>query len=163
MRGTNGGSRYTVPLRIIPERGQRPEYGVKSPSKESCDVFQEHVAGSQFANHSGDLVEQAGTLSGQSGPASGVADVLAWEPAGNQVNPGKVCCSDMTHVLQPRYGRPVLRQHSPAVRVDLDLPSAPPAGTLQSEVDPANAGEETPERWRFSHGLPRQSRAGRTR
>ena len=46
MRRTNGGSRYAVPFRIVPERGQVAENTVKSSIKESCDVFHEHVAGS---------------------------------------------------------------------------------------------------------------------
>jgi hypothetical protein len=29
MRGTNGGSVDNVPFRIVPDRGQRPEYGVE--------------------------------------------------------------------------------------------------------------------------------------
>jgi len=32
VRGANGGSGYTVPPRIVPERGQVPEYRSKSPS-----------------------------------------------------------------------------------------------------------------------------------
>jgi hypothetical protein len=34
VRRSNGGSWYAVPFRIIPERGQRPENAVKSPSKQ---------------------------------------------------------------------------------------------------------------------------------
>jgi hypothetical protein len=48
VRGTDGGSRYAVPLRVIPERGQVPEY-VSEPSvspKEPWDVLHEHEAGS---------------------------------------------------------------------------------------------------------------------
>jgi len=33
MRGTNGGSRDTMPFRIVPERGKVAENGAKSPSK----------------------------------------------------------------------------------------------------------------------------------
>lgn len=35
MRGANVGSRNAMPFAVIPERGQRPEYGVQPPSKES--------------------------------------------------------------------------------------------------------------------------------
>lgn len=40
---TNVGSRYAVPLCIIPERGQVSKNSVKSPSKEGCDVLHENV------------------------------------------------------------------------------------------------------------------------
>lgn len=33
MRGANVGSVNAVPFRIVPERGQRPEYGVQPPNK----------------------------------------------------------------------------------------------------------------------------------
>jgi hypothetical protein len=46
VRGTNGGSRYAMPLRIKPERGQVSENSLKAPSKQSCDVLHEDVAGS---------------------------------------------------------------------------------------------------------------------
>ena len=46
MRRTKGGSRYAVPFRIKPERGQVAEYTVNSSMKECCDVLHKHVAGS---------------------------------------------------------------------------------------------------------------------
>jgi hypothetical protein len=46
VRGAEGGSRYAVPLRVIPARGQVPDNSAKSSSKESCDVFHDDVAGS---------------------------------------------------------------------------------------------------------------------
>ena len=35
VRGADGGSRYAVPLRVVPARGQVCEYNVESSSKES--------------------------------------------------------------------------------------------------------------------------------
>jgi hypothetical protein len=46
MRGTNGGSWYAMPLRIIPERGQRPENSVQPSSKQPCHVLQHNRSGS---------------------------------------------------------------------------------------------------------------------
>src|SRR5215831_11790159 len=46
VRGTNGRSRYAVPFRVVPARGQVSEYPSHSSSKESCDVFHDDVAGS---------------------------------------------------------------------------------------------------------------------
>jgi hypothetical protein len=55
MRGANGGSRYAMPFRIKPERGQVSENSLKSPSKQRCDVLHDDVAGSKLANNSGVL------------------------------------------------------------------------------------------------------------
>jgi hypothetical protein len=55
VRGTNGASWYAVPFRIVPERGQVSENSSKSPSKQSCDVLHDDVAGSYLANNSGEL------------------------------------------------------------------------------------------------------------
>jgi hypothetical protein len=45
MRGTEGGCGDTVPLRIVPERGQVPEnLGHASSSKEPWDVLQQDEA-----------------------------------------------------------------------------------------------------------------------
>ena len=55
MRRTNGGSRYNVPLRVIPERGKVSENAGKSASPQSPDVFHEHEAGSKLANQTGEL------------------------------------------------------------------------------------------------------------
>jgi hypothetical protein len=46
VRGTNGCSWNTVPLRVIPERGKVSNDSAESSSKESCDVLHEHVSGS---------------------------------------------------------------------------------------------------------------------
>src|SRR5690348_493109 len=39
VRGAKGRSRYAVPLRVIPARGQVSENSAKPPSKESWDVL----------------------------------------------------------------------------------------------------------------------------
>ena len=46
VRRTNAGSRYTVPFRIIPERGKVAENGVESPSSECCHVLSDDEPGS---------------------------------------------------------------------------------------------------------------------
>jgi len=52
MRGTDGGSRYNLPLRVIPEEGKVSEYLAHSPSKESWDVLHENDSGSKLAKDS---------------------------------------------------------------------------------------------------------------
>jgi hypothetical protein len=53
MWSTHGFRRNNIPLRIIPERGKVSEYSARSPSKQSCDVLNDDVAGSKVANGSG--------------------------------------------------------------------------------------------------------------
>jgi len=50
VASANGGSRYAMPLRIIPERGQVSENVSKPPTKQCCDVFHDDEAGSYLAN-----------------------------------------------------------------------------------------------------------------
>jgi hypothetical protein len=50
VRGTNGGSWYAVPLRVIPERGQVSENFSKPSTKQCCDVLHDDESGSYFAN-----------------------------------------------------------------------------------------------------------------
>jgi hypothetical protein len=53
--GTNIGSAYAVPFRIIPERGKVSENVSKPSMKQCCDVLHDDVAGSYFPNNSGVL------------------------------------------------------------------------------------------------------------
>jgi len=75
-----------VPFRIKPDRGQRPENVIHPPSKQRCDVFQDNDSWFQFANNSHCLVEQPASLAIKTGPASGVADVLARKTAANAID-----------------------------------------------------------------------------
>jgi hypothetical protein len=55
VRRTNGGSRYAVPLDVIPERGQVSEYLAMPSTKQSCDVLHDDVSRSNVANNAGEL------------------------------------------------------------------------------------------------------------
>jgi hypothetical protein len=46
VRGADGLSRYAIPFRVIPERGQIPENVPHSSNKEPWDVLHEHISGS---------------------------------------------------------------------------------------------------------------------
>jgi hypothetical protein len=46
VRGTNGGSRYAMPLSIVPDLGQVSENTVKPSTKQCCDVLHDDVFGS---------------------------------------------------------------------------------------------------------------------
>src|SRR5690606_38609334 len=86
VRGTNGGSRYAMPFRIKPDLGQRPENDVQSPSKQRCHVLQHNDSRSKFANHVNGLEKQAATFPFEPCPSSGVGNILAGEPAADDVD-----------------------------------------------------------------------------
>jgi hypothetical protein len=86
VRRTNGGSRYAVPLRVIPDLGQVSENTVKAPSKQSCDVLHDGVSGSNLANKTGVFAPEPGAVAIDAGALSGVADVLAGKTSADNVN-----------------------------------------------------------------------------
>jgi hypothetical protein len=86
VRGANGASRYAVPPSVVPERGQVSENVSKSSTKERCDVFHEHVAGSKLANEAGVLTPEARALARKASALPCEADVLAGEAAADGVN-----------------------------------------------------------------------------
>src|SRR3546814_3396756 len=88
MGRANDGRWYAIPFRIIPERGQRSENVSKPSTKQLCDVLQQNELWSKFANQTGDLRKETGTLTGKSEAASRDADVLAGEAARDDINVG---------------------------------------------------------------------------
>jgi hypothetical protein len=106
------GSRYAMPDRVIPERGQGPENGIQPSTKQRSDVLQENEAGSKFANETGDLKEQSAPLAGQPQTLPCDADVLAREAAANPINGNSIgsksLCGKLAHVLVARDIWPVL-------------------------------------------------------
>jgi hypothetical protein len=49
------GSAYNPPLRVIPQRGKVCKYVCSAATSDSCNVFQEHRAGSKVANKTPEL------------------------------------------------------------------------------------------------------------
>jgi hypothetical protein len=52
MKGANGGSRYNVPFRIIPDLPQIPQEGNKSDSSQVRHVLDSRVIRAQFFDES---------------------------------------------------------------------------------------------------------------
>jgi hypothetical protein len=59
MGSTNGGSGDTVPLRIVPDLSERPEYVFQSSSAKVGDVFSEDECGPEFSDDSVELPPEA--------------------------------------------------------------------------------------------------------
>ena len=158
MWGTEEGCRYTVPLRIVPESGQVSEYVAHSSNKEPWDVLHEDVAGSKYAKDACELGPEP-SLVVLSASLSGEANGLTRESSADKIH-SESCprhCPGLDEplwsveegvgqkpfrVIEPLHVRPVLLQHEPTVRIDLDLPRAFHSGTLEAQVEPTDAGEE---------------------
>lgn len=138
MRGTDGGSRYAIPFRVIPARGKVAEYVGHSPAKETWYVLQQHESRSNHANETHEIGPEPAVIV-LSEPLAGETDGLAGETSSDNVNWFKLSSGKLTDVSIARHVRPVLRQHAAAPVVNLDLPAHLHSGTLATEVDPADA------------------------
>jgi hypothetical protein len=144
MRRTNGGSRYSVPLRVIPERGKVRENLGESSSAKSPDVLHKREAWSKLANQAGELSPKAASLSVKTCTAAGQRDVLAREAPADGVDgpdpvgskPGSV---KVSHVFIDGHAWPVLGQHLAAKRIDLAQRDGAKARPLQAQRKPADA------------------------
>jgi hypothetical protein len=144
MWGTNGRRWNAVPFRVIPDLGQPPEYVAHPSITEAWDVLHEDVSGSKCANGSKELrPEPPGIVLRES--LSCEADRLAWEPAGDEIDRLDGRPVDSGDVSVSGNIGPVVGEDVLAVGVPFDLPAALPSGSLQSEVDAADAGEQASE------------------
>jgi hypothetical protein len=132
MRGTNGGSRYAMPFRIVPDLGQRPENSVQSPSKQRCHVFQHNDSRSEFANQANGLEEQSRAFAVKSCPESGVGNILTGEASANNVDPLEVVLSALSDVAFSVDAWPMLFKDFRCVVIDFHLPFANHAGTFKA-------------------------------
>lgn len=144
VRGTKDGSGYAVPLRIIPDRGQRPENVTKPESQQLWDVFHNDVFGSKVSAKSDNLSVKNGPFPIHSGPKARSGYILAGETACDDINGNSVCTQSVTGQLP--YIRvngnigPVLRQHLPGECLDLAEGDGPEtASALQAKAEAANA------------------------
>lgn len=142
VRGAKGACRKAVPLRVIPERGQVPENNPESSRKESCDVLHNDVAGSKFANDSGVLRPKTRPGAGEPCTLPGEGEILAGEPAADDIDGGEVVGADVAHVGVPFGVGEVVGEDGSAEGVELDLPCGSHPGPLEPEVEAADAREE---------------------
>jgi hypothetical protein len=146
MRGTNGGSRYAMPFRIIPDLSQRPENSVQSPSKQRCHVLQHNDSRSEFANQANGLEEQSGAFAVKSCPESGVGNILAGKSTADDVDWFEVVTSTLPDVSFPMDLRPMLFEDSVCIVINLHLPFANHASPFKTEIKPTDSGKQTSKR-----------------
>lgn len=96
VQTANGGRRYAIPFRIVPDRGQVSENSAKPSSplafKQTCDVLQEKELRSKLASKSNDVLPKASPRAFDASSPSCAADVLARKSAGDDIHSNTVCC-----------------------------------------------------------------------
>jgi hypothetical protein len=147
VRCAKVGSWYAMPFRIIPERGQGSENVCKPSTKQCCDVFQDDVSGCQFANQTGDFVEQTAALSGKPCALPCGADVLTWEPAaddidGNSIGSKSLCGKGADIIVTGDIG-PVLGEDFARERFDFaEGDGLETACSFKAKAKPSDAREK---------------------
>jgi hypothetical protein len=148
--GTKRGSGNSLPLRIVPEDGQLPEnasdgglFSGPDGNKQAWRVLHHDNAGSKYANHSREFPPQTGSFAGESGSAACKRDVLAREPADDDFRTLIPFSRKCPHVAPSRHVRPMFREHPLTVRFVLHLPHHAKPRPLESEIEPADPGEQT--------------------
>jgi hypothetical protein len=81
VRGANVGSRYAMPCRVVPDRGQRSKNDVQPPSKQRCHVLNENERWSNQANGCKHLPEESAAVGVKAGASPGEREVDAREAA----------------------------------------------------------------------------------
>lgn len=149
LRGSDIGRTYARPLRIEPERGQVSE-NVSKPRKEACDVFQEHVSGSNRANDSDNFSPEAGALAIDPGAGSGDGNVLTRETRSDDIHAAAPSCAvEGSDVAVDRSLVQVAvfharRQDAGSKKVDLHITDDARRwkSCSNAEVETSDAGEE---------------------
>jgi hypothetical protein len=142
MWRANRGSRYAMPLRIVPEGGQVSENSVHPSTKQLCDVFHENVVGSNLANEARVFSPKTGSLPVKTARRASPREILAREPTaddidGNSVSAKSVGCKG-SDILVPFDVRPVLREDAPAKWINLALRHGfEPARSFQAKLESA--------------------------
>jgi hypothetical protein len=119
VRGTDVGSSYAIPLRVIPEKGKVGKDSVEAASSEGGNVFHDDVAGSNLADQARVLRPEARPRPFDACALAGEADVLAGEPSADDIDVRDGSGSDIPDIRHAKHVRPVLRKNSLTVRVDL--------------------------------------------
>src|SRR3546814_3162094 len=106
--------------------------------------LQQNELWSKFANQTGDLRKETGTLTGKSEAASRDADVLAGEAARDDINVGnsigsKSICCEFSNVMIARHLRPMFLEYTAGKFLDLaerdGFKSASPLKTQREAAD----------------------------
>lgn len=146
MSCTNVGSANNVPLAHIPERGNRSHDSCERAASiivEKVDgIFRHKESWAESRNNSETLAPHP-SLIGLALPLACLAYGLAWNTGTDNIDrPVKFVIRWKRLCFPPSsHRRPVTLKHASRVVVTLNLPLADHAGSLEPEVEAADAGE----------------------
>ncbi len=129
----------------VARRCRAIEHRVCSSSAERRHVLNECPRGSHLAHDPQELEPQSAALAVEASAFPGDREILAREPAGDEVDGFEVVGADGSDVAVAADVRPVVLQNSSCELVDLNLPPHFHPRPLEAEVDAADAGEERSE------------------
>jgi hypothetical protein len=147
VRGTNGESWYAMPVRIIPERGQVSENRVQPSRKQRSDVLHDEDLGSKFANEADDFGPEPRTLASKACTRSGQTDVLAGEPAADDIDGNSIgsksLCGKLPHVPIAGDIGPVLGEDAAGEVFDFaERDRLETACAFEAKAEPSNTREQ---------------------
>jgi hypothetical protein len=133
----------------VPEFRQRPEHGAHVPSafrrQEAGDVLDDGPRRLELVDDACELVEEARPRAVEAGSPTCDAEVLAGESSTEEIDCRKVSSSDFSDIIESLHVGPVTVQDPAAGRVDLDLPDALHARSLEAQVKAADPSEQAAE------------------
>jgi len=115
--------------------------------EEPRDVLKHHPLGPKLVNDADDLEEEAGAAAGKSAPLAHGADVLAGEAAGDDVDGAEIGGAAEPDVIVLRGLWKAVCEDRPASGIDFDLPCGLKACVFESNIETADAGEQTTDGW----------------
>jgi len=147
MRGTNGARWYAIPLRIVPDRGQRSENVSKPSIQQLWTVFQCDVLGSKLANEPEKLPPQTAAFSGKTELRPADRKILTREPSADDINGNSIgsksVCGEFSHVGVAGDVGPVLcKDTSGELLYFAESYGFETAGALKTERKSADAGKQ---------------------
>jgi len=147
VRSANGGSGYTVPRSIIPDRSEAPEHVSQSARAKGRNVFGEDPRRPDLRDDPVHFIPESTAVPGETRASAGEANVLAWEPPTDKVDLSTAIshhvAGEFAHIVEKRHVWPVMGQHPAAVWFDLAHPDDDMSGTLHSKLKATDAREQT--------------------
>ena len=121
MRCANGGSGYTVPLRIKPERIEVTKDCCQSSRAKRNDIFDDDEPRRSLFDESAEFAPEAGARPGESCAGAEQTNVLAWESSANNIDIPqaiRLLNPQFSHVRKDGNIRPMLSEDGAAVWVN---------------------------------------------
>src|SRR3990167_6865082 len=145
MRRANGGSRYTVPLCIKPERIEVAKDCCQSSRAKRNDIFDDDEPWRGIFHESAEFAPEAGARPVESCAGAEQTNVLAWESSANDID-----IPQATRLLNPQFShvrkdgniRPVLSDDGAAVGFDFTEGDCSHPRSFESKAESSYTGKQ---------------------